>query len=143
MHERTPNNHHQEIHTRWQERLFNGEPPLHDRLNKLREEASEVFEVVDGLSPQEIDALPEPQRKELAKEITDLIMTALGTLSVTGYDFERLFHEKMETIYRKYNPETVNGYREQGLSLGEAIEATKAEWKANGNGNGHHANTQT
>lgn len=122
-----PTNEHQAIVQRWQERVYDGTPSLQDRLAKLEEEFCEV--VAEG--KMETDSI---DRRALAQEATDLIIAALGLIDAAGYDFDTLFNEKLEKIYRKYNPEIIYSFRQQGMEVHDAIEATKQLWNHNGQG---------
>lgn len=126
-------NTHQIIQHGWQVRVYDGEPDMVGRINKLKEESGEVVAETEGMTPDEINALPPEKLKAVAEEAVDTIIAAMGVLSCTGYDFDSLFFKKMETIYQKYNPAIITAFRSTGLSVPEALAATKKSW----NGNGH------
>lgn len=131
--EKLLNNTHQMIQHSWQVRVYDGEPDMVGRINKLKEESGEVVAETTGMTPDEINNLSPEKLKAVAEEAVDTIIAAMGVLSCTGYDFESLFFKKMETIYQKYNPAIVAAFRNTGLSVPEALTATKGSW----NGNGH------
>lgn len=125
-------NTHQAIVKRWQEHAYGEEPTIDDRIQKLREEFSEV---IDAAGTYIEDGENNPHfRKEIAKEAADLIIASLGLISVLGHDFDSLFYEKLDTIYRKYNPAIIAAYRAQGMELEDAIEATKQLFNHDGPG---------
>jgi len=103
----------------WQASVYEGEQLTPEtRFARALEEVEELRTAVEeGHDPREI-----------AMEATDVIITMLGVIDTTGYNAENLLHEKIATIFSKYNPTQLENLRANGHSHHEAIALAKVMW---------------
>lgn len=131
-HEKPPiTTEHQVILASWQERVFGSNPDLYGRLRKFEEETKEVLEIPPTMGT--IDQINNPDAKtakELGGEVVDTIIAGLGVLHVLGINFEQAFYDKLDVMYKKYDPFKVNGHVENGHSREHAVQLVKDEWSA-------------
>lgn len=125
------NNEHQAILASWQERVFGPNPDLYGRLRKFEEETREVLEIPPTMGTIAELNNPSPEdSKKLAGEVVDTIIAGLGVLTVLGENFEQLFYDKLGVMYKKYDPEKVNGHVENGHSRESAVQLVRNEWSS-------------
>lgn len=122
-------NEHQAIQSAWETRMLGEVRTIEGRFKKLKEEVEEVFAPLEQKSPEEMNL---EEKKALAIELTDMIIVGLGCLDNLGFDFERLFYEKMEINWRKYSPYLIDELVSQGLTREEAIKEAKRIWNERG-----------
>lgn len=119
-----PFNEYQAIQSFWQEKVLSKEEEgFNEKMAKFQEEADEVNEAYEAYKENPLE-----KGKHLAEEIADVIIIGLGCLSSLGFDFERLFLEKMEKNWRKYNPSLLDELQKQGLTRKGAIKRAKEIW---------------
>lgn len=103
---------------------------MYGRLRKFEEEAGEVLEIPPTMGT--IDQINNPDAKtarKLAEEVTDTIIAGLGVLDTLGFDFERLFMEKLGIMYDKYNPSEIEHLVANGHSREDAVTIRKQQWQ--------------
>lgn len=89
---------------KWQRSLTGELPTTYDMFDQLYQEGHEALKVVAGMTPAEINNLPETSKQELATETVDVMIAGFGLLETLGYDFEPLFWQKLGTMIEKYPP---------------------------------------
>ena len=110
-----------------------GEKTPQQTIYRFKDEVRELDELIDGRTPQEIDALiatDEGFRKALGKEAGDVMFTSLGVLHSLGLDAEGMFYSIMMINYQKYSLQRITELVEAGADQGQAIKIAKQEWDA-------------
>lgn len=124
-------NHHQAIQNGWESKVLKNEMTVDGRFEKLREE---VNEMLSAYHSKPVEEMTFQEKKDLAMEVTDMIIIGLGCIHNLGFDFERLFEEKMFTNWIKYNPELIDHLQQEGgLTRQQAIIRAKQIWKEQNN----------
>lgn len=72
-------------------------------------EAGEVLEHFLWVSDADSFSLPDDKRREVAHELSDVLMGVLRVADLLQIDLRAAFAEKMEINRRKYPPEKVRG----------------------------------
>ncbi|MEM4711391.1 MAG: hypothetical protein QXL18_05585 [Candidatus Woesearchaeota archaeon] len=118
-------NTHQAIQNSWEKRVLGEEEGINRRFEKLKEEINEVFQAYS----KPVEEMSFDEKKSLAMELTDMIIIGLGCISNLGFDFERLFDEKMFINWIKYNPYLIDEIqKKEGLTRQQAIVRAKQIW---------------
>ncbi len=61
-------------------------------------------------------------------ELADVFITGLSVADSLGFDIERLIFEKLNEVFRKYNPHKAQELKNQGLTWQEVVALMKKEW---------------
>ena len=75
-----------------------------------------------------LSAWVEGDEEELAKELVDSIIVAIGMLGLLGVDFYQAVQDKMTVTWEKYDPDKVEAYMALGMTRDEAFSQLKQEW---------------
>lgn len=117
-------NSHQVIISQWADKAIGPDRSLEGRLLKFAEEVEEVKEITVNSN------LEHPiNRRRLAEELTDVIVSGLDTLNILGYDVDNLIFRVLDTNYRKYSPEYIDHLVTEGYTRQEAVSICKARWR--------------
>jgi len=102
----------------WQESVYTPDVLTPEaRITRMFEEMDEVM-----------DALPSCDNHKIAGELVDVVIVALGAIQSLGYNADNLIYEKIEVIFRKYNPVINQELRANGHSSQSAIDHQKQVW---------------
>lgn len=118
----------------WQESLTGEMPTVYDMFDQVYQEGHEVAKVVAGMTPDEINNLPETAKDELAGEAMDNAIASMGLIAALKRDYNGLFYSKLAVMLEKYPVELIREImRVKGVGRREALTEAKSMYqKRNG-----------
>lgn len=112
----------------WRERAFNGQRPIGEEIEHWQGEIAEAHEHLLSYPPDQFDKAPEEVKRAFAEEIIDTVIAGRDIVAQMGFDYDQMLRDKEEVREKKYPPEEIVVFLQNGVSTREAMRELKQRW---------------